>query len=326
MRSSPTHPLIDALRLTLRGGTGGAGVASFDADRRPMGGDGGDGGSIFCIEDASLRDLKCLSTHQNGKVIQAPNGSNGSSNNRSGRSGDDLLLHVPLGTTFSSIKRVIEVNNTPSLLVRGGLKGKGNLSLHHGNADHTTGHPGEEEVYSIDLRHIADVGLVGPPNAGKSSLLRSLTRSQCQVASYPFTTINPNLGCIPKDNIIIADIPGLIEGAAQNRGLGHRFLKHLERSKIVSLVIDVSTLNTMKDIKMIYKELGEYKAGYLLPKIQMILLNKADLISYEELVKVITDIKECPSLFNLKILPISALHNAATSKVQEELRRMIIKS
>lgn len=324
--------LIDSIRLSLRAGMGGSGGSFFDIDRKPMGGDGGDGGSIFCIEDSSLQDLKSLIPHQRGgKFIQAEHGQSGSSNNKSGKGGDDILLNVPIGTTFSSTRKVIEVSDKPILLVSGGRKGKGNQSMRQGNDICTPGEAGEQEIYSIELRHIADIGLVGPPNAGKSSLLRSLTRSRCRVASYPFTTLYPNLGSMGSEGIIIADIPGLIEGAAKNRGLGHRFLKHLERSKIISLVLDASLPSLLEDIKMLFTELKEYKNSFLIPKIQMIILNKADLISYECLLIIIKEIEEWYSIEHegavpCKIFPISALHNAATKIVEEALRGMIIKS
>ena len=262
--------LIDDVIIKISAGDGGRGAVAFNKNIMslgPTGGSGGNGGSIY-IEGVS--DLSALSQFRYKKDIKAENGGQGRGQFRDGPNGKDLFLKVPVGTVIQIVlpqktkgipftKEVLKVGERV-LIAEGGHGGKGNF-LFRGPKNTSPkqfqeGLPGEHFTVRMELKLIADVGLIGLPNAGKSSLLNELTASQSKVANYPFTTLEPNLGVY--FDLILADIPGLIEGASSGKGLGVKFLRHIERTKILFHLISAESENPSKDYKIIKKELTKY--------------------------------------------------------------------
>ena len=281
--------LIDEVRITIKGGDGGNGIVHFyhDAFRPkggPDGGAGGNGGSVYFI---GVSDISKLNQFRHSKVYSAQNGQNGMRNNRTGKNGDDLIIPVPIGTIANYDNGTsIEITdvNQKVLMAKGGKGGRGNYMFRSS----TNQTPQERELGSkcvskklfLQLKLIAQVGLIGLPNAGKTSLLNELTPANAKVANYSFTTLEPNLG-VTKDNLIIADIPGLIEGAAEGRGLGIKFLKHIERTSLLIHCISAESLDPLKDYQSIRSELGNY-SSVLVKKPEIIVLTKSDLLGTKE--------------------------------------------
>jgi len=300
--------LVDEVKITVQAGKGGNGRVAFDTSkggRGVTGGSGGRGGDVF-VEGVS--DLSALRPFRFKKNFAAKNGENGKARTLDGADGEDLTLYIPIGTVIhrlmteenlsggsanleDSKTEVIRVGER-IMVARGGRGGRGNF--HFRGPTNTSpiefeyGRPGLERQLFLELQLIADVGLIGLPNAGKSSLLNELTRANVKVANYPFTTLEPNLGAFyPNDNVylqplILADIPGLIEGASQGRGLGHKFLRHIERTKVLLHCIASDSDDPLRDYGVIRGELEEYKKE-LLDKKEYIILAKTDLISVKDL-------------------------------------------
>ena len=280
--------LIDDVTIKVRAGNGGRGAVAFEKNKMalgPTGADGGNGGSIY-FEGVS--DLSALNQFRNKKDAIAKDGEDGRSQYRDGRDGADLILKVPVGTVIykiesGEIQEIVKLGER-ILAVKGGHGGKGNFKF---RAPHRTspkkfqyGLPGESLATRLELKLIADVGIIGLPNAGKSSLLNELTQAKSKVANYPFTTLEPNLGTYYK--LILADIPGLIEGASAGKGLGIKFLRHIERTKILFHLISAESENPAKDYKLIKKELAGYNKE-LAEKSEYLFLSKSDLLSSEEI-------------------------------------------
>jgi GTP-binding protein len=284
---------VDLVELKLAAGSGGPGVIAWRREKYlpkggPTGGDGGRGGSIILEADAQVYSLESL---RNRKLISAKSGQAGGANTRQGRSGQDLILKVPCGTLVKD-KETGEViqdltNHQQRFVVcRGGKGGYGNhrfrTSTNQAPYICTPGEEGEEREVALELKLIADVGLVGFPNAGKSTLMAALTQLAVKIAPYPFTTLRPNLGFIMGEGgkrVLIADIPGIIEGAHRNRGLGFAFLKHIERTRFLLYVLDAGgweERDPIADLETLQSELQKYQPE-LLDKPAMILLNKCDL-------------------------------------------------
>ncbi len=287
--------LVDKARITVRAGDGGDGAATLRRDGQtarggPDGGDGGNGGSVLIQGDHNLNDL---SEFQHKKKITAPNGEPGGRRNLYGKRGEDVTIFVPLGTQILSdageeIGEII--NETASILIaRGGRGGRGNMKFKSSTRRTPRiaekGTAGEERVITLNLRLIAEIGLVGLPNAGKSSLLAALTHATPRIGSFPFTTLSASIGMM--DGHAIADIPGLIEGAAHGRGLGTRFLKHIEKTQTLVHVIDASVPDPMKAYETVRSEFRQYGSD-LLSKKEVILLNKIDLVDPDDLQNIIT--------------------------------------
>lgn len=293
---------IDEVMIKVFAGDGGNGIASFRREKYeplggPSGGDGGRGGSVFFEAD---ENLNTLIDYRFKKEHRAQRGENGRSSDQYGASGQDLTLKVPVGTvikdSFSEQIFGDLTNHGDSILVaKGGKGGLGNIhfksSINRAPRQCTNGEPGEEFEIFLELKLIADIGLLGLPNAGKSSFIRKVSAARPKVADYPFTTLQPNLGVV-KYNIdksfVIADVPGLIEGASEGVGLGDKFLKHLTRTKILLHLVDgMSDLNggdPVNDAKMIIDELKKYDE-HLFNKPRWIVLNKIDLnYNAEELI------------------------------------------
>jgi GTPase len=283
--------LVDNVGLIIKAGNGGDGAATFlrnetTAKGGPDGGDGGNGGNIYFQGSNNINDLR---EFRFKKRIAAENGIPGKNKKLFGKNGQDLIIYLPLGTraTDAATGNIIEIvdTTTPILAARGGKGGKGNVKFK--SATNQTpryaekGIPGEEKNLFLELRIIADIGLIGFPNAGKSSLLAVLTNANPKIANYPFTTLEPNLGMLNK--YTIADIPGLIEGASKGKGLGFEFLKHIEKTKILVHCLDSSSEDVQKAYLTVRNEFKQYNIS-LLDKPEIILLTKADLAD-EKIIK-----------------------------------------
>lgn len=289
---------IDEAKILIAGGNGGNGIVSFRREKYephggPNGGDGGHGGSVYAIAD---RNLNTLIEYRYTRKFLAERGENGGSSDCTGRSGKDIVLHVPVGTviTDENSQRVVAdlaVDGQQVLLAKGGKGGLGNTrfksSTNRAPRQCTPGDPGEERDLRLELRVLADVGLLGLPNAGKSTFIRAVSAARPKVADYPFTTLHPHLGVVrtaENKSFVIADIPGLIEGAADGAGLGIRFLKHLARTRILLHIVDLAPLDPeadpVRDARAIVRELERYSPE-LASRPRWLALNKIDLIPKE---------------------------------------------
>ncbi|MCA9372276.1 GTPase ObgE [Candidatus Woesebacteria bacterium] len=278
--------LVDDVTITVKAGDGGNGMVAFFPNRRgPCGGDGGDGGDIVITVDPHRSDLRA---YTGSKRYKAQNGGRGMSFNKDGKAGESLMLYVPLHTTVHITEtgktHELDSADTRFTVARGGHGGKGNAhfatSTNRAPRKAETGTPGEEHIIHLELKLIADIGLIGLPNAGKSTLLNTLTAADSRVAPYPFTTLEPHLGAL--HTTIIADIPGLIEGASKGKGLGHAFLKHIEKVRVLFHCISCESSNLLSDFNVIRKEIEQYST-ILGGKKEVILLTKSDLLNEQEI-------------------------------------------
>ena len=286
---------LDQAKINLKAGNGGSGSASFRREKfvefgGPDGGDGGDGGSILFEAE---RNLNTLIDYRYSQHFKAENGKPGSKKNKTGANGKDLILKVPIGTQIyeednNTIIYDFKKNKDKYLVASGGKGGLGNVrfksSTNRAPRKKTNGKNGEEFWIWLQLKIIADVGIIGLPNAGKSSLLAALTRAKPKIASYPFTTINPNLGVAYYNNkeVTLADIPGLVEGAHKGVGLGDKFLRHIERCKMLIHLVDASNDNLAENYQKIRFELKNYDLS-LSKKKEIIYFNKSDLVEKNKL-------------------------------------------
>jgi GTP-binding protein len=305
---------VDHIRITVRGGTGGKGAMSFRREKfvplgGPDGGNGGKGGDVLLIADAQKKSLLDLSYSPH---FYAQEGEPGMGSNKMGRGGKDLRVYVPAGTLVYRDGKLLADLKSPGqtfIAAKGGRGGRGNSSF---KTRRTTapqisekGEPGEYFQLDLELKLLADVGFVGCPNAGKSSLLARLTSARPKIADYPFTTLNPNLGVARwhGTSIVMADIPGLIEGAHSGRGLGHEFLRHIERTRLLLHVVDMSGFDgkdPLASIQMINDELRRHSPK-LMKKPMVIVANKIDLTGAEDAVKALKK-----KWKKTKIFPVSA--------------------
>lgn len=294
---------IDEAIIQVVAGKGGDGVASFRREKfipkgGPSGGDGGHGGSIYAIAD---RNINTLVDYRFARLHRAKKGENGRGSDCYGKGADDIVLRMPVGTVITNAATGdaiadLEHHEKKVLLAKGGVGGLGNLhfksSTNRAPRQFTLGDPGEEFELKLELKVLADVGLLGMPNAGKSTLIRAVSAARPKVADYPFTTMHPNLGMVRVDqnrSFVMADIPGLIEGAAEGAGLGHRFLKHLTRTRLLLHIVDMAPLDEsidpVREAKAIVKELGKYDES-LYQKPRWLVLNKTDLLPEDEREKI----------------------------------------
>ena len=263
---------IDYAEIVCESGQGGAGRVSFRREKfvpkgGPDGGDGGKGGSVVFIADRNLHTLQDI---RYKKSYKAENGGSGASNQKTGKNGQDIRIPVPLGTLISnmndnSVKADLVSDGEEFIACVGGKGGKGNVNYKSSTRQTPRyaqkGIPGEKKHFSIELKVLADVGLVGLPNAGKSTLLSSVSSATPKIDDYPFTTLQPHLGIVKYgeyQSFVMADIPGLIEGASKGKGLGHQFLKHIERTKLLLFLIDTADDNPLENYKLLKKELLNY--------------------------------------------------------------------
>jgi GTP-binding protein len=295
---------LDQVKIFVKAGNGGSGSPSFRREKfiefgGPDGGDGGKGGSIIL---KSERNLNTLIDFRYQQHFKAEKGGDGSKKNKTGKSGENLFLKVPIGTqVFEEDNKTLifdfKKEKEEFVVAIGGKGGFGNTrfksSTNRAPKKFTKGTSGEEFWIWLQLKSIADIGIIGLPNAGKSSLLASLTSANPKIANYKFTTLNPNLGVAVYDDkeMTLADIPGLIEGAHKGTGLGIKFLKHVERCKSLLHLIDISEPNLLNSYQQIRNELKEYSSN-LLNKKEIIVLNKIDLIEKNEIDKVYKKLKK----------------------------------
>ena len=295
---------LDQAKIYIKAGDGGSGSASFRREKfieygGPDGGDGGSGGSIILVSD---RNLNTLIDFRYAQHFKARHGRPGSKRDRTGANGEDLILKVPVGTQIyeednNTLIYDFTKNKEKYLVASGGKGGLGNVrfksSINRAPKKKTKGKIGEEFWIWLQLKVIADIGIIGKPNAGKSSLLAALTRAKPKIANYPFTTINPNLGVTYYDGkeVTLADIPGLVEGAHKGIGLGDKFLRHIERCKVLLHLIDISEQDLISVYKNIKFELSTYDKN-LLKKKEIIFFNKSDLLDEKEINKKLNEFKK----------------------------------
>ncbi len=289
---------VDEVEIEVKAGKGGNGIASFRIEKYiefggPDGGDGGDGGNIYL---KGTKNLNTLADFRTKKKFDAQNGENGMGKNKTGKNGEDLDILVPLGTIVCNAESGLKISELIEddqrlLVAKGGKHGFGNLrfksSTNRAPRKFTKGALGEELNLKLELRLLADAGFLGKPNVGKSSLMRAMTKAKPKVANYPFTTLNPSLGVVDigyGESYVIADIPGLIEGAAEGIGLGTQFLKHLSRTNILLHVLDIQNFSSegkINDLTSINNELEKFDVK-LANKRQYLIFNKVDLLDTRE--------------------------------------------
>jgi len=303
---------LDEAKIYLKAGDGGDGCLSFRREKfiefgGPDGGAGGNGGSIYTL---AVKDVNTLIDYRYQQHFKAQKGGNGSGQNKTGRSADDIILKVPVGTQILDNDKFTEIADLTEegqkvLLVQGGKGGLGNsyfkTSTNQAPRKFQYGESGEERWIWLKLKLIADIGLVGLPNAGKSSFISSVTNVKAKIEDYPFSTLTPQLGMIKFDDkeIVIADIPGLIEGAHLGKGLGDRFLAHVERCSVILHLIDISLESPFENYMMIRNELERYN-NTLYKKPEVIVLNKSDLVTHDIINKLKTQfnkISDCENVF-----------------------------
>ena len=316
---------VDEVVIKVKAGNGGDGCTAFRREKYipdggPFGGNGGKGASIIFKTDLGLRTLLDL---RYNKLIKAPKGANGMGKNKNGKGAQDVVIKVPVGTTIKDMDTGLIIadltkENDEVIVAKGGRGGRGNTAFATASnpapdfSEH--GEPGEERTLKIELRLLADVGFVGMPSVGKSTILSKISASKPKIAAYHFTTLNPNLGVVKTIDgrvFVAADLPGLIEGASLGEGLGDKFLKHIQRTRVIAHVIDMSGIegrDPLQDYEIINKELKEFD-DKLIKKPQVIIANKMDLESS------IDNLKRFKEKYNLPVYEISAITNKGLDKV-----------
>jgi len=333
------HPFVDEARVTVVSGDGGDGIVAFRREKYvprggPNGGDGGRGGDVVFVADPNLNTL---SEFQHRKAIRAGQGERGGGSEKTGADGETIEVRLPIGTVVYDDEAPQDAPPIVDLSVAGqrvvvARGGKGGL----GNARFTTptrqapdfalpGKPGESRHLRLSLKLLADVGLVGFPNAGKSTLLRRISAARPRVASYPFTTLKPQLGVVEQGErrFVVADIPGLIEGASEGAGLGHRFLRHIERTRVIVHLLDVGAWlmegrDLLADYETIRRELGRYQPQ-LLERCEIVVLNKVDLLADRAQ---LTELEQVLRARGVRVLQLSG----ATGEGTRELLRAMLEA
>ncbi len=315
--------LIDEITITLKAGDGGNGAVAFNKvklSRGPTGADGGNGGSVYF---EGTGDINGLMVYASRKEIEAERGRDGRGQFLDGRKGEDFIMKIPTGSTVTNLatnfsQEIKEVGQR-ILAAGGGIGGRGNFKFRSATnttpMEHEDGTKGDVATYKIELRLIADVGLVGLPNAGKSTLLNELTAAKSRIANYAFTTLEPHLGSYY--GVILADIPGIIEGASGGKGLGVKFLKHIERTKVLFHLIAADSDDVVRDYKVIHKELETYNPE-LVKKTEHVFLTKTDSASPEEVKEKLAALKKA----KIKALPVSVLDPESLQEVKKILNKI----
>ncbi len=319
---------VDLAKIRVRAGKGGDGIIHFRREKYvpkggPDGGDGGPGGNVYLIGE---RSLKTLLDFRYKKIFEAEDGRDGGPSRRTGRKGKDVLIKVPLGTVVKDeitgeILGEVTQHGQKLLVARGGRGGKGNARFAtptlRAPRIREKGEEGEERFLVLELKLIADVGLVGYPNAGKTTLLKALSGSSGKIAPYPFTTLTPNLGMVkdPEDTVFaVVDIPGIIEGAHRGKGLGLQFLRHIERTRLLLFVIDVTSEDPLKDYHSLLEEIRLYKPE-ILDKPRIVALNKIDLVDNLEF-----------KLNDTEVYRVSALKGIGINELKGGIRKWLKKA
>lgn len=315
--------LIDDITVKIKAGDGGSGAVAFDKNKfahGPTGAAGGRGGSVYA---EGVSDLGALNQYRFKKEVRAKDGQNGRSQFRDGEDSEDATLLVPVGTVVHNLDtgedaEVVRVGERVCL-ARGGRGGRGNFhfrsSTNTSPREKEDGHPGQECTVRLELKLIADVGLVGYPNAGKSSLLNELSNAKAKVGNYQFTTLEPNMGAYY--DLIIADIPGLIEGAAEGKGIGIKFLRHVERTRVLFHLVSAEAEDAVKEYEATRAELGKYNPK-MLEKPEYVFLSKSDAVSPAELKKKLSALKKK----NKNTFALSVLDDESLKKVKEVLGKI----
>jgi GTP-binding protein len=319
---------VDELDIRARGGRGGDGVVRWLHEKGkeysgPAGGNGGDGGDFYI---RGVRDINLLARYRGEKVFEAQNGNPGENRGMHGARGSDLTLDLPVGSVVINREtgehHELIAEGEQKLILKGGRGGAGNevfkSSVNRTPTEFLPGAAGEEADIHIELRLIADAGLVGLPNAGKTSLLNALTGASAKVGSYAFTTLDPNLGMLYK--MVLADIPGLIEGASGGKGLGFKFLRHIARTRLIIHCVSLESDTPLADFNTVQAELSRFEGGVLAQKPQLVLLTKSDTRTPQEIAEVV-------KLFKSKgvkqIEVITVLDDASVKALQDTLARAL---
>jgi GTPase len=331
---------VDQVSIKIKAGNGGNGIVAWERQKYvpkggPAGGDGGKGGDVIFVADQSLNTLVSFASN---KFIKADNGTDGQNHKKRGKSGSDIILKVPAGTLIWDDKKNeliadLEEDGDRVVVAYGGEGGYGNAhfasSVRQAPEIAELGEPGEEKELRLELKLIADVGLVGLPNVGKSTLLSVITKAKPKIANYPFTTIVPNLGVVEKMpdgsapegfGFVVADIPGLIKGAAEGKGLGDEFLRHIERTRVLVHIVDAVSNDFFGDFSQINEELRIYNSN-LIKKPMIVAISRADAVLEEDLKKKIEEFKEYlkDTNVNLEIKEVYAFSGIAKTGLKDLL-------
>jgi len=317
---------IDEVKINIKAGEGGAGVVRWRHEKSielagPAGGNGGKGGDVYI---RAIRDIGILFRYKNIKELLAQDGEAGMKKGMHGKNGEDLVVDLPIGSVVTNLEtrekfNLLKDGETIKIL-NGGKGGLGNeyfkSSINRSPEQHTDGKRGEQADFYIELELVADAGLIGLPNAGKSSLINELTNSKSKIGAYQFTTLEPALGDMY--GFILADIPGLIEGASEGRGLGHQFLRHIKRTKVLFHCLSLENEDVVKAYKVIRKELKDYSAE-LAEKKEVVILTKTDLVDE----KTVASAKKKIEKLNKNILTVTVYDNESTKKLKDDLIKIL---
>ncbi|MDP3981609.1 MAG: GTPase ObgE [Chlamydiota bacterium] len=324
---------IDHIKIHIKAGDGGNGCNSFRREKYvpkggPDGGDGGKGGDVILKADDNLTSL--LDFYYRPKLV-AKNGKHGKGATKTGESASDLIVYVPVGTIIRDVEQDIVIDDLDVLgkvccIGHGGRGGRGNArfatSINRAPRRHEKGFPGDEKDILLELRLIADVGIVGFPNAGKSTFISTISNAKPKIASYPFTTLAPVLGVVSvmgDEELIFADMPGLVEGAHQNVGLGHEFLRHIQRTKCLLLMVDVSEIafpQPVKAYEALIDELGKYDEK-LLMKPRIVAASKVELPGADENIRALKEVSNCP------VMPVSSITKFGITDILTSLFKVV---